>query len=178
MEELTIARRYAKGLLGIIKDNKRVERYIQSFRGLWVKFVKSEDEKVVKDFDVIELKRRVSMLQPLLKGLDNIQKRFIHYLNLKERFSLLPVICDEMERMMFERMDIVLMESFSARKLDRDILMDLTGAISAKLGKRVKIKENIDTKKIGGVLLRLGDLVIDSTIDARLRRLRKEINGD
>jgi len=173
-----IARRYAKGLLGIVKDNKKVEKYVKTFRELWEKFIKGEDKRVVKDFDVIELKRRIAILQLLLKGLDNTQKRFIHYLNLKARFSLLPIICDEIERMMYERMDIVLVESISARKVDTDILMDLTGAISAKLGKRVKLKESIEPDRIGGLLLRIGDIELDGTVDGRLKRLREAVYGD
>ncbi|MGQ9706612.1 MAG: ATP synthase F1 subunit delta [bacterium] len=175
MEELTIARRYAKGLLNIIKDNKKLERYIYSFRRFWKKFKKGRDKRFILYFDMIELNKRVSLLKPLISEFEDIQKRFIQYLNLKGRFTILPIICDEMERMMYERMDIVLVESISARKIDTDILMDLIGVISAKVGKRIKLKENIDTRRIGGIMLKIGDIVLDGTIDGRLRRLREEI---
>lgn len=177
MEEIVIARRYAKGVLNLVEDNRKVEEYITSLRSFWKDFQERVPVNILKSFNLLGVEKRWDFLKPFVKGYDRTLRRFIYVINENGRIFLLPLIADEMERMMWKRRDIALVEVVSASKLDTDILMDLTGMLSAKLGKRVRLKETIEASVVGGMLIRYDDIVVDGTVVGRLNRLRKEVYG-
>jgi F-type H+-transporting ATPase subunit delta len=53
----------------------------------------------------------------------------------------------------------------------------LTRDLSAGLGKEVRLEERIDPAVIGGIVVQVGDRVIDSSVATRLRQLRSRLVG-
>ena len=64
----------------------------------------------------------------------------------------------------------------TAVELDAATIARLTTALNKATGKDVEVKTVIDPTVIGGVVARVGDLIIDGTVSHRLEQLRETLN--
>ncbi len=58
--------------------------------------------------------------------------------------------------------------------LDPDQLERLTAALSKATGKRVQVKVVVDPSVIGGVVAKVGDTVLDGSVESRFTELREQ----
>lgn len=65
----------------------------------------------------------------------------------------------------------------AAVELMTDEISRLKGKLSAYTGKRVEIVINIDPEIIGGLVVRIGDTVMDGSVKGHLERIRDEFIG-
>ena len=49
--------------------------------------------------------------------------------------------------------------------------------LSARTGKRVRLEESIDPSILGGVLVQIGDQIIDDSVRGRLEQVRRTLAG-
>jgi F-type H+-transporting ATPase subunit delta len=87
----------------------------------------------------------------------------------------LPAIISKLvERAAAERKHAVA-EIRSAVPLDEDQRTRLAQALSKNLGKEVEVKVHVDPSVLGGLSVRVGDVVIDGTVRHRLDQLKEAI---
>jgi ATP synthase F1 delta subunit len=63
----------------------------------------------------------------------------------------------------------------SAVNLDEGLVKSIGERIEQQTGKRVDLDANVDPDVIGGLVLRVGNKVMDASVRGRLERLRKEV---
>lgn len=64
---------------------------------------------------------------------------------------------------------------YSAAELKADELKSMTEKVSKAVGKALKVEHKIDPALLGGVKLRLGNILVDGTIARRLELLREKM---
>ena len=62
-----------------------------------------------------------------------------------------------------------------AREPDNTLRQEITRALEARLGKEVVPTWMIDPEILGGVIVRLGDRVLDGSVKRRITRLRRQL---
>ena len=88
------------------------------------------------------------------------------------RAADLPAIADRLaERAAGER-NKVIAEVRSATELDEKTVARLAESLGKATGKDVEVKTVVDPSVIGGVVARVGDVVIDGTVRHRLEEIR------
>lgn len=65
----------------------------------------------------------------------------------------------------------------TAIEIDEDIKHKLEELLEKKLGKRPRVKYEIDPEIIGGLILKIGDELIDASIKGRLLRFKKNVSA-
>ncbi|HEY8418539.1 MAG TPA: ATP synthase F1 subunit delta [Limnochordales bacterium] len=73
--------------------------------------------------------------------------------------------------------DIVEVEVRSAHPLGDEELIDLRNGLSRFTGKQVRIRNVVAPEILGGVVARIGDLVMDGSVARRLERLKESLRG-
>ncbi len=63
----------------------------------------------------------------------------------------------------------------SAVELDAETLAKLADGISQSTGQEVQLSAHVDPDILGGIVLRVGNSILDASIAARLRRLRTQL---
>ena len=63
----------------------------------------------------------------------------------------------------------------SAVELDQGIVEDIGREIEQQTGQRVELSSNVDPDVLGGLVVRVGNLVLDATVRNRLEQLRKQV---
>jgi F-type H+-transporting ATPase subunit delta len=63
----------------------------------------------------------------------------------------------------------------SAVELDPEIVARVEAEIERQTHRKVELEAEVDTEMIGGLVLRVGNMVMDASLRGRLEKLRKEV---
>lgn len=94
-----------------------------------------------------------------------------------KRLSLLPEISSLFEALKAERERTVEVDVVSAFPLDAAAETTLANALKTRLNREVKLSSRVDQTLIGGMVVRAGDLVIDSSVRGKLKKLTETMNA-
>jgi F-type H+-transporting ATPase subunit delta len=103
----------------------------------------------------------------------------LHVLIDKRREGILDNIVDEFERYLDLREGRTHVHVTSARGLDDELRQNIIDKLQAALGsKEIKLHEIVEPRIIGGLILKVGDRVLDGSIRRRLRGLASSLTSD
>ena len=91
------------------------------------------------------------------------------------RIQELPRLAAEFRRLDDERRGITRATVTSALPLSPDEVRALTERLQSSTGGRVEIEQSVDPSLLGGLVVRLGDRLIDGSVRNRLDRLRNQL---
>jgi F-type H+-transporting ATPase subunit delta len=63
----------------------------------------------------------------------------------------------------------------SATDLDEGLVADIGKRIEEQTGRKVELSSNVDPDVLGGLRVRVGNMVLDATVRNRLEQLRKQV---
>ena len=112
-----------------------------------------------------------------LLGLSELTRNFLGVLAANGRLSALPDIIRAFTTIAAAARGEVTAEVTSAHPLDDDQLRLLAEKLKAREGRDVKIKASVDPGILGGLVVRIGSLQIDSSIRTRLNSLAAAMKG-
>jgi F-type H+-transporting ATPase subunit delta len=121
----------------------------------------------------LPVERRAQVVEDLLAGKVTATTRaFVSMVVVAGRAADLPAIADEVVRRSAEASGRAVAEVRSAVPLTEAQLTELAGALRARTGTEVTVRNVVDPTVIGGVVTRIGDAVIDGSLRTRLAQLR------
>lgn len=173
-----IGNRYASALiesgidLNMVGQFKEELEYIESiFQNEDKAFQLFVHPRITKD----EKKEFIS--SAFTKQISKEMNNFLYILIDKKRERNFFEIVEEYEKMYNEHENIVKVTAITSTKMDENALQKLKGTLETKLNKKVEISNKIDNSILGGVLLKVGDKIIDGTIIGQLETMGKAIKG-
>jgi F-type H+-transporting ATPase subunit delta len=93
------------------------------------------------------------------------------------RARMLPEIADEVSRLTANARQRVVADVRTAVPLDDDAKQRLAEALSRSSGSQVEVRTTVDPGVMGGVVVTMGDTVIDGSVARRLSELRSRLSG-
>ena len=91
---------------------------------------------------------------------------------MKRRLPALPATLARIEVLIDERKGIAKAEVVSARELSAEETERLSGLLRRKAGKDVRIDRSVDPSLLGGLVVKLGSKMVDSSVKSRLFHLK------
>lgn len=172
-----VARRYAKALLGIGQDDGRYADYGEDLK-TFAELCESHREfyDVISN-PIFSVEERKGVLDAVLEkaGFSNTVNSFLRLLLEKNRIGAIKDIRDYYERLTDELSNVTRAEVVTAKPLEQDALGRLQSALAGLTGKSVKLKVAEDAGLIGGVVVKLGDTVLDGSVKAQLQGLKESL---
>jgi F-type H+-transporting ATPase subunit delta len=167
---------YAKAILEIASSEGDIERVADElFRFARTLEADNDLRQTLTDI-ALPVEGKEKLLTELLAA-----KASPHTLNIlifvvrQGRARSLVEIADEMARMAEEESRREIAEVHSAVPLDDDQTRRLGAALGAATGKNVSVKVIRDPSVIGGLFVRVGDIVIDGSVRHKLDLLRDQL---
>jgi F-type H+-transporting ATPase subunit delta len=117
---------------------------------------------------LVELLASLNSDNTVLAGGDAKGTNFIKLLLEYGRIAVLPEIAEHFEILKANVENTVDVVVTSATALSDDQRQAITKALTARLGRDVRLQTEIDESLIGGAVIRAGDIVIDGSLRARL----------
>ncbi|MBI9087211.1 MAG: ATP synthase F1 subunit delta [Desulfobacterales bacterium] len=177
MKNLAIARRYARALLLIGKENGQAEAYraeLDRVAGL-VQGDKALEQAISNP--LYEARGRKKVLQAIIDKLDLsvAMKSFLLLLFDKGRFGFLISINDFYQKLADELKGVARASLVSAAALSSETVEKIRSALSRKTGRDIILEVEQDPSLIGGIVTRIGDLVLDGSIKTQLANMRETL---
>jgi F-type H+-transporting ATPase subunit delta len=105
-------------------------------------------------------------------------EHFVNFLELlveKHRMPALFRIRRAFDELWQEEHKLLPVEVTSAVELDEQIVRDIGSRIEEQTGRRVELTSTVDPEILGGLRVRVGNMILDATIRNKLERLRKQV---
>ncbi len=177
MKNLAIARRYAKALLLIGKEDGQAEIYKEELDGVagLVESEKALEQAICNPLYDTEGRKRV--LTEVIEKLEisKIMKTFLMLLFDKGRFGFIGNINEFYKKLADELKGVGRASLVSATELPEETIDKIRLALSKKTGKDIVLEVEQDPKLIGGIVTRIGDLVLDGSIKTQLQNMRESL---
>ncbi len=179
MIDTTLAKRYAKALVEIGRENNALESYGASLSELLEVTEASKDFKEVLINPVFtkEDKREIAHGIMETMGTDPIVRNFVSLLIDRKRIDQLPGIVKAFQQFLDEISGIRRGTIVSATPLSDDEIGKVTDALSRISGTKVLATTEVDPLLIGGLVAKVGDQVFDGTIRTQLNQLKESLKG-
>jgi len=171
----SLARRYSQALFEIAAETS-LDTVDNDLRELTKLVEDNAEVKGVLLHPHISLSIKKSIMEKILgEDFGEVTRHFFYLLIDRKRENLLPLIQHEFTRLADEARQVVEARVASAIELSVSQLDDLKKAIKRMTGKDVRIVSEVRADLIGGVLVQVGDRVIDGTIAHALKRMRVDL---
>ena len=123
--------------------------------------------------------RKKSLVRESLRGAAApLTADFLEFLIEKKRFALLPAVAGDFDRLILQARRLVRARVCAARPLSEADRKRLRESLEAFAGAGVELDVQPDPELLGGVTVRLGDWVLDSSLRGQLQNLKEAIRGD
>jgi F-type H+-transporting ATPase subunit delta len=177
MKNLAIARRYAKALLLIGKEDNQVDIYRQELEGFSALIEKEGTLGQAINNPLYNAEGRKKVLGSVLEklALSRVMKSFLTLLFEKGRFGYLSSINDFYQKLADELEGIARASLVSATELSSETVDKIRNTLSDKTGKDIILEVEQDPGLIGGIVTRIGDLVLDGSIKTQLLNMRESL---
>ena len=114
------------------------------------------------------LARAVTDANPILTN-------FLEALIERHRMPAIFRIRTEFESLWAQERRLLPVRLTSAVELDQSVLDDLGTRIGEQVDRKIEVSSEVDPEILGGIVLRVGNVILDASIKSRLEQLRKQV---
>jgi F-type H+-transporting ATPase subunit delta len=114
-------------------------------------------------------------LERAIEGADETLLNFLRLLIENHRMPVIFRIRQEYERLWEEENRLLPVEITSAVELDPATTESLGRTIGERAGRKVMLSAYVDPDILGGIVLRVGNSILDASIRNRLEQLRRQV---
>jgi F-type H+-transporting ATPase subunit delta len=171
----TSARRYAEAAFEVAMRDGTLERW-RSELDLAAGIVADERALDVLANPAIPAEKRGSVLDDVLGAhVSPPVRNLIHLMLRRGRIEQLPRVAAEFRRLDDDRQGITHAIATSATPLQPDEVRALASRLEETTGGRIELDVRVDPSLLGGLVVQLGDRLIDGSVRGRLERLRTQL---
>lgn len=171
---LGIAARYASALFDLAKEGGALSALETDATALSETLAASADLREVIASPVISREDQGKALAAIAAklGLSTLMSNTIALMADKRRLFVLPQLVSQLADLIAAEKGEVTAEVTAARALTAAQSKKLAETLKARVGKTVKLKTTVDESLIGGLVVKLGSTMIDTSVKAKLAALQ------
>jgi F-type H+-transporting ATPase subunit delta len=176
MAELAVVRRYARALFDTANRAKVVEQVEGDLKTVDQALRTVPRLERVLRAPTVSSERKRELLQHVFgTRVSQLTLRFLTLLIDRRREGILPDVYAEYSHLADEFRNIQAVEVTSATMLTDAERERLAAALSRRTGKRIVLRVRIQPEILGGLVVRMGDTIIDGSVRTRLAQLRQHL---
>ena len=175
-----LAGRYANAAFELAQDQKAVDAVSTDLAELRRAVETSADLARLVRSPVFSAQDQAKALRAILEkmGAHPLTTKFVLLLAQKRRLFILTHVITAFESLLAKSRGETEAEVTSARHLNDDEIAELKSTLKAKLGKEPRLHSRIDPTLLGGLVVKVGSRMIDSSLRTKLDGLRSAMKGN
>lgn len=176
MKNFRVARRYAMGLMTAAQETGLLDRVATDLTLIGQMLHDSKEFRALVASPIVSPQKKKTVFRELLGP--RIAKEtldFIFLLTSKNREAVLADVVDQFALLRDELMGIVTAEVKSAVEIAPQQEKDLVARLEHYTSKKVRVRFALDKAMKGGLIVRIGDTVLDASLTRQLELLRKRL---
>lgn len=171
----SIARRYAKAIFDAAVADKKPDLVRDELKEFIATLDWEPRLKVIWNSGQMPNENKKQFVQKSFPNLSTLVQNFLFVLIDKHREKILWKALEEYEALLLEFYNQVYVQVKSAVPVPAPVQSELKERLSKKLGKRVELLTSEDPSLVGGMVIQIGDRIIDGSIRTKLQGLREEL---
>ncbi len=177
MQSGSIARRYARALLELAKEDALVEKVLKDLHDFESLLNQQPSLREVLTRRSFTSQQQARVLRDLLALTDfaPLTRNFLLLLVEKHRMRALEGIVREFKRGYDDLKGLVRASVITASPLPSRLEQQLIAYLERATGRRVVLTKEIDPNVIGGVVTRVGDVLFDGSLATQLKRMKSQL---
>jgi F-type H+-transporting ATPase subunit delta len=176
MRQTTIARNYAEALLALARKADDLEGWGRMVDDVAAVLLRDATFRNFMASPRVSAKQKIEVLTKALSDrVPQLFLKFLHALVRNRRQMLLPDVATEYHALVDEvtgRVHARVTVAFETDDTERTLIAD---RLSQIIGKKVVPHLNVDERILGGLVVRVGDTVMDGSLRKRLSTLKRRM---
>jgi F-type H+-transporting ATPase subunit delta len=173
MQEL--AEVYARSLFEVAQENDALDE-VREQLGTFTQALEDDREVAIFFFSpYFSTEEKKDGLHKAVDGAEPIFMNFLEALLERHRMPAIYRIRARYDELWEKENQLLPVEVTSAIELDESIVKDIGDRIGEQAGRKVELSSKVDPEIIGGIVLRVGNFILDASIRNRLNQLRKQV---
>jgi F-type H+-transporting ATPase subunit delta len=170
-----VAKRYAVALMAAATEAKAVDSVAADVDAVARTIAGSRELSLLMKSPVISIDKKTGIFRMLFEQrIGALPMEFFRLMLAKRREGIIPAMIEEFNRLRDEREGIVNVQVTSAHEVSSAQQQQLVARLEGMTGKKVRLRLARDEGLKGGLLVRIGDTVMDSSIKRQLELLREQ----
>ena len=173
------ARRYSQAIFRMALQEKDLNRWQTDLRKVAALLKDNAVASLMAD-PKITGEEKSKMLSQRLGDVNPLAVKLALLLAAKGKLAVIDDIAEEYQALVDSYRGIegtAIAEITTAIPLDNDYQLKIAQRITEIVGKPVMLRPKVDPAIIGGIIIRVGDKLIDGSIRSKLAALRKDLGG-
>ena len=174
-----LAGRYASALLELAEANNELDRVADDLRGLKTVLDESEDLRRLIRNPVFTRDQQAGAMAAILAkaGVSDLSRRFVMVVAQNRRLFALPQIITAYLNVLAKRRGEVRADVTAAQELSEAQQGRLLESLRASVGSKVQVDVKVDPSLIGGMIVKVGSRMVDTSLRTKLQKLQLAMKG-
>jgi F-type H+-transporting ATPase subunit delta len=175
----SLAGRYATALFALAKENNAIDAVQASLDTLSRAMAESDDLRALTSSPVLSREDAGKAIAATAKalGLDALSTNMLGVLAANRRLDQIPAVIRAFSTLASDHRGEITAEVTSAHPLDDKQIDALKAQLKKRVGSDVSVSTAVDSSILGGLVVKIGSQMIDSSIKTRLNTLSQAMKG-
>ena len=173
-ERLSVATRYATATFESAKEHRTLDAIEKDTMKIMSLLGESSDFLTFLNSPLTSRNKQINIIASVSKAmsLDKLMSSVLGVMALKRRLFVVPYLVIELQRLLSEEKGEITAEVVSASKLSDEQYDKLAEVLSKSTGNKVRIESTTDETILGGLIVKVGSRMLDTSIRAKLDSLQ------
>lgn len=174
---IQVASRYAKSLMTLAQEKNLVEEFKKDLATYMAVFYQNYDFNLLMHSPIVPKRKKIEIVKQIFGSqITEAMMAFFILIIKKGREDGLDEISQEFLRQYDVFVGVKKAAVISASPLTAEAKQKINDLVAQKFNNTVELDEQVDEDLIGGFILRVDDLQIDSSIKSQLREIKNSIS--
>ena len=174
-----ISDRYASALYDLASEKKLVDVVLDDLLFIQSMIKNNKDLKLVIKSPLIKSNDKLEILQKILKSKNpnELSSTFLKVLSKNKRFQKTVDIISQFKNINAQNRGDVLADITSAEKLSNEQQDNIKEQLRTILGDKLSLSYKVDKQIIGGLIIKVGSKMIDTSLSNKINKLKIAMKG-
>ncbi len=174
-----LAGRYATALIDLAEGKDQMDVVAADLKQLQVMIGESDDfVRLIRSPVISRGEQQKAMDTILTKAeMSDLTKQFVGSVSQNRRLFALPSMISAYLQILAERRGEVTADVTSAKELTDKQVTALSASLKKVVGSEVSVNSQVDPSLLGGLIVKIGSRMVDSSLRTKLQHLRLAMKG-
>ena len=174
-----VSDRYASALYDLAAEKKLVDPVVEDLSNLKNILKDNKELSLVVKSPLITSNDKLNIFESLLKKINanELTSTFLKVIEKNKRFSNLASIITQFMNINSQKRGDVLADITSADELNDDQKNNITNQLKSILGDKLSLSFDVDKSIMGGLIVKVGSKMIDTSLANKINKLKIAMKG-
>ena len=174
-----VSDRYASALYDLAAEKKLVDPVLEDLSNLKNILKDNKELSLVVKSPLITSIDKLNIFESLLKKINanELTSTFLKVIEKNKRFSNLALIITQFMNINSQKRGDVLADITSADELNDDQKNNITNQLKSILGDKLSLSFDVDKNIMGGLIVKVGSKMIDTSLANKINKLKIAMKG-